>query len=120
MQRTLDRCVRFSRFHFRWIAVPALVLGFCAYTQAAPGQAQLGAAESCFDQGPEQLPARVAASLPPPPAALPVSAASHTRAKVHPQRGYARKLPGSPGENALSLPLPGGKNPAVSLTARER
>ena len=121
MRPTLNRCVCFSRYHFRWIGVPALVLGFCALTQVAPGQAQLGAAESCFDQGPDKLPARVTASLPPPPAALPTSVTTpHALIKIHPKRMPAKKLPGSLRENALngSRPMPGTRNSAASLTPR--
>ncbi|MGA7340375.1 MAG: hypothetical protein WBX18_07255 [Terracidiphilus sp.] len=56
--------------------IPALVLGFCAFAgltqQAALGQAQLGTAESCFDQGPEKLPSGPITAIPTPPAPLPV------------------------------------------------
>ena len=74
--RILDRNTSLSRFPHCRIGFPALVLGFCALAcltqQAAPAQAQIGTAESCFDAGPAKLPAHTTASIPPPPAALPV------------------------------------------------
>ena len=79
MQSNLIKNASFSRFQYRRIGLPALVLGFCAFAcltqQAALGQAQLGAAETCFDEGPDRLPANPATPVPAPPRALPISAA---------------------------------------------
>jgi hypothetical protein len=121
MQLILDRNAGCHRPEFRRIGVQALVLGFCAFTQAAPAQVQLGAAESCFDQGPGRLPAQIVASLPQPPAALsPTIARAEALAKVRTQKAPAKKLTRSPRENALNgnRPLPGAKNPGASVAVR--
>jgi hypothetical protein len=52
-------------------AVVALVLTLCALHWAVPARPQVAAGETCFDEGPDKLPARVATSIPPPPAPLP-------------------------------------------------
>jgi hypothetical protein len=67
MQLNLDKAVRPSRVRFRRLSFPALALGLCALTclqHDAFGQAQLGAAETCFDDGPDKLPAILKASIP--------------------------------------------------------
>jgi hypothetical protein len=110
-----------SRSQFRRMGVPALVLGLCAFIQAAPSYAQLGGAESCFDQGPEKLPARITAALPPPPAALPpATTKADALAKIRPQRVPAKKPASASRENALNggRPISGAKNPGAPLTAR--
>jgi len=68
MGPNIDRLTSFSRFQLRRIGLPVLVLSLCTFTRAASGQAQLGTGESCFDDGPERLPARTGPSLPAPPA----------------------------------------------------
>jgi hypothetical protein len=79
MQSILDKSVRPSRFRARRFSFPALALGLCALTclaqQAALGQAQLGSAETSFDEGPDKLPAVPSASIPPLRAAVPVEIA---------------------------------------------
>jgi hypothetical protein len=61
MQPTLDKSVRPSRVRFRRFSFPARAFGLCALIcllqQAALGQAQMGAAETCFAEGPDRLPA---------------------------------------------------------------
>jgi hypothetical protein len=117
---SLDKNACFGRFQFRWIGVPVLVLGFCAFSQAALGQAQLGTAESSFDQGPDKLPAPAVASIPPPPAP-PSVAKARTAAKVSAQKAPAKSPPRSARENALNnaRPVLGTKTPSASpMTAR--
>jgi hypothetical protein len=57
-----------SRRTRRRIHLPALAFGCCALLYlSAPsvlGQARLGAAESCFDQGPDKIPATPSAAIP--------------------------------------------------------
>jgi hypothetical protein len=67
MQLILDRAVRTTRVRFCRLSFPALVLGLCALTclqQAALGQAQMGAAEAGFEDGPDKLPAIPKTSIP--------------------------------------------------------
>jgi len=93
MYPNLDRYVSRSRLQLSRIVFPALVLGLCAFTQAALGQAQLGTAESCFDQGPDKLPAISVASIPSPPAALPLRPSRMSApARIHATRVSAGKL----------------------------
>jgi hypothetical protein len=115
---TLDRSASFRRFPFRRIGFPVLVLGICAYAcltpQAAPGQAQIGAAESTFDQGPENVPARTAVPIPPPPAPLPFDI---TKPGVVTMGTPAEKplRPNTPNKSRLATRK---KNPDGTLTAR--
>ena len=64
-----------SRIQPGWLSLPVLAFGFCVcacLTQpAALGQAQLGAAESCFDQGPDKPPVLPTTSIPALSASLP-------------------------------------------------
>ena len=63
----LNTNVRPSLVRFCRLSFPALVLGLCALTclqQDALGQAQMGAAETCFDSGPDKLPALPGTSVP--------------------------------------------------------
>jgi len=71
LRLALSRRTRCRRLH-----LPVAVLGCCAllYLSApsALGQARLSAAESCFDQGPDILPATPSAAIPALRAPLPV------------------------------------------------
>ncbi len=73
MQLILDKAVLFRRVRF---SLSALALGLCAITcfleQAAFGQAQMGAAETVFDQGPDKLPAIPKVPIPALRAEIPV------------------------------------------------
>jgi hypothetical protein len=79
MQSILDKSVRPGRFRARRFSFPALALGLCALTclaqQAALGQAQVGSAETSFDEGPDKLPATPSAAIPPLRAEVPQEAA---------------------------------------------
>ena len=79
MQSILDKSVRPSRSRSRRFNFPALALGLCALTclaqQAALGQAQIGSAETSFDEGPDKLPAIPSAAIPPLHAGIPVDTA---------------------------------------------
>lgn len=61
MQLNLYTLVRPGRVRCGQFRFPVLVLGLCTLTfllqHAALGQAQMRAAESCFDEGPDNLPA---------------------------------------------------------------
>jgi hypothetical protein len=120
MHPNLDKYASLRRFQLRRIGFPALVLGFCALTQAALGQAQLGTAESCFDQGPDKLPAISVASIPPPPAALPTRLAQiGAPARVHAMKVSMEK-PARPLRDATlnrSHWTPAAKSPEGTLTA---
>jgi len=74
MQSRLDKLEPLSRIQFGRLVLSALVLGFCAFTQPAPGWAQLGTAESCFDDGPATLPQGPLAASPTLPVAAPAVA----------------------------------------------
>ena len=79
MQPNLDISVRPSRVRSRRFSFPALTLGLCALIflpqHAALGQAQMGAAETCFDEGPDHLPAIPNTPVPSLKAAMPVRVA---------------------------------------------
>jgi hypothetical protein len=79
MQRILDRAVRSSRVRSCRLSFPVLALGICAFTclaqQAALGQAQVGSAETCFDEGPDKLPAIPSTPIPSLPAEMPARTA---------------------------------------------
>lgn len=79
MPPILDKAVRSSRVHARRWSLPALALGLCAITclaqQAALGQAQLGSAETSFDEGPDKLPAVPSTPIPTLRAELPAQIA---------------------------------------------
>jgi hypothetical protein len=67
MDVSLDRFASVNRRLLGRLSCSALVLGFCALAclpHPALGQAQLGAAESCFDQGPDKLPPASMAAIP--------------------------------------------------------
>jgi hypothetical protein len=120
MHLNLDNSASLRRFQLRRIGFPALVLGFCAFTQTALGQAQLGTAESCFDQGPDKLPAISVASIPSPPAALPVRLAqSGAPARIRAARVSAGKPARPLHENTLNRShwSPAVKSPEGTLTA---
>lgn len=93
MQLILDkiRRVRFYRLSF-----PVLVLGFCALIcllqQTALGQAQMGAAETCFDEGPDKLPAISGTAIPSLRAEMPVTIARLLRpAHTQPPKSQAAR-----------------------------
>jgi hypothetical protein len=97
MQTSLDTLVSLCRFQLGRIGFPSLVLGICAFAcltqQAAPGQAQLGAAESCLDGGPDKLPERSVASIPSLPAPLPLHLAHvGDLAGIRPVKGSSETL----------------------------
>jgi hypothetical protein len=60
-QPNLNKAVPSSRVQIFRLSFPVLALGLCALTclvqRAALGQAQVGSAETCFDEGPDKLPA---------------------------------------------------------------
>jgi hypothetical protein len=60
-QPNLNKAVPSSRVRICRLSFPVLVLGLCALTclvqRAALGQAQVGSAETSFDEGPDKLPA---------------------------------------------------------------
>ena len=76
MQPILDKAVRPSRVRLCRLSFPALALGLCALIcllqRAALGQAQVGAAETCFDEGPDKLPAMPITPIPSLRAEMPV------------------------------------------------
>jgi hypothetical protein len=120
MQLILDRNCLLRRFQFRWIGPAVLALAFWTLPQAAPGQAQIGTAESCFDQGPDRLPARAAVPIPPAPAALP-SRIGHAGkpARIQPQKTPTSAPVRSMRENARNQrgPTSGTKNPGDAMAA---
>ena len=121
MHLTLDRNLVLGRIQLRWIGFPVLVLGYCAFLPAASGQAQLGTGESSFGQGPDKVPARIVASLPAPPAALPATAAKPGRpAGVQPAKAPAKTAARSFRQNARgkSQSPVAVKTPGDTLTAQ--
>lgn len=68
MQPILNRIAHLSRLRSGRFSFPVMAFGLCAFMfpaqQAALGQAQMGSAETCFDGGPDKLPAVPHASVP--------------------------------------------------------
>jgi len=121
MHLILDKIhrVRFSRLSF-----PALALGFCALIcllqQTALGQAQMGAAETCFDEGPDRLPAIPKTAIPSLRAEMPVTIAQLLQ-PAHPQPAKSQRArPGhalSQDSHPRSGPVLKKKAPEGTLTA---
>lgn len=92
MPPILDKAVRSSRVRSCRLSFPALALGLCAITCLAPhaafGQAQLGAAETSFDEGPDRLPANPITPIPTLRAEMPAQIAQ----AVLPQRHRSSNL----------------------------
>jgi hypothetical protein len=124
MQRILDKAVRFSRVRSCRLSFPALALGICALIcfaqQAALGQAQVGSAESSFDEGPDKLPAISNTPIPPLRVAMPAQIAQAVLPARHRGSGPAMARPArapaqdSHAKNLLSLRK---RQPEGTLTA---
>jgi hypothetical protein len=124
MQRILDRAVRSSRVWPCRLSFPALALGICALIclvqQAALGQAQVGSAETCFDEGPDKLPAIPSTPIPSIPAEMPARIAqtplpAHTHSAKAPAAKPSHTLSqDSSTRNSLTLKK---KPPEGTLTA---
>jgi hypothetical protein len=123
MQPILNRIVRSIRLRFGRFSFPVMALGLCALIfpaqQAALGQAQMGSAETCFDGGPDKLPAVPHASVPALRAEMPAQIAQilqplHSAASVP-----APRPAHSTTQNALPKDrlIPRKKPPEGTLTA---
>lgn len=124
MQRILDKAVRPSRVKSCRLSFPALALGLCALTclaqQAALGQAQMGSAETSFDEGPDKLPAIPNTPIPPLRAEMPAQIAE----ALLPARHHSVTQATARSAHALTqdsrvknLSLPKKRQPEGTLTA---
>jgi hypothetical protein len=123
MQRILDKAVRPSRVQSCRLSFPALALGLCALTclaqQAALGQAQMGSAETSFDEGPDKLPAIPNTPIPPLRAEMPAQIAEallparHSVTQVTARSVHALKQD----SRVKNLSLPKKRQPEGTLTA---
>jgi len=124
MQLSLDKAIPSSRLRVRRSSIPALAIGLCALIglvqQTAFGQAQVGSAETCFDDGPDWLPASPAAPVPPLRAEAPARIAAPLR--LNPPRPSVTEVRRAHPQSAQDTPTgrvwtPHKKQPDGTLTA---
>ena len=121
MQPILDRVVPSSRVRYGRFSLPVLALGLCALIfpaqQAALGQAQMGSAETCFDEGPDKLPVVPHASVPSLRAAMPAQIAQILQPLRSRPAAARPSHPVSQNSGAKDSKAPRKKPPEGTLTA---